>query len=302
MNKLFGLFLLALACCGSTGIANAAPCFWVGGTGNLNDTAHWSNASGGSVSTCAAAGGWPNSTSDTATFDASSGGGTVTRNVNWTVQSINANAFTGTLGNAGDTASVQLDTWTNTGSGTRTVNMGASTWTCGRATVATCTWSQIGATNLTFNANTSTLVHDGNLSGSSSTMNVGAFTYNVITFNAGAQGDRGVSFPASNITVATINIASPATIKWSNSTNTTVTNLNFTGGSLSSWTSLLTAAANNTYTITLANAATCNYCIIWSANVAITSITANNSINLGTNTNVSFSPPTGGGGGRIIGG
>lgn len=305
MNKLFGLFLLALAFL-TPASANAASCFWVGGTGNINDTTHWSSASGGTVSTCAASGGWPNSTADTGTFDASSGGGTITRNVSWTIGTLNIAAFTGTFGNSGDTSAVNFNTFTNNGSGTRSFNMGASTWTCGIQGTSACTWNQNTATNLTFAANTSTLVLDGSTSSAQSTFSPGAFTYNVITFNPDAQGNRGWSGPNGNSTIGTLNIASPNTFKMVNGSNTSVTTLNFTGGSpsVSAWVTFVTAAANNIYTLTLTNPATCNYCIIQAMTVATSSLTANNSVNLGQNTNVSVTPPSppGGGGGRIIGG
>lgn len=58
----------------------------------------WFAATNGGGGACTAAGGWPNSSTDNATFDANSGGGTITRNVNWTVGLLNPQAFTGTLG------------------------------------------------------------------------------------------------------------------------------------------------------------------------------------------------------------
>lgn len=65
--------------------------FWVGGTGNTNDTAHWSLTSGGaggaSVPTAAA----------NALFDANSGGGTVTVNATLNCFDFNMTGFTGTL-------------------------------------------------------------------------------------------------------------------------------------------------------------------------------------------------------------
>src|SRR5687767_4143911 len=72
--------------------------FWVGGTGTWNNTntTNWSATSNG------AGGASIPGTGDTATFDASSGGGTVTVDSpnaanSVTVQSITCGAFTGTL-------------------------------------------------------------------------------------------------------------------------------------------------------------------------------------------------------------
>lgn len=305
MKKLFGLFLLAAAWL-APAPAWSAPCFWVGGTGDINDTAHWASASGGTTGTCAAAGGWPNSTADTATFDASSGGGTVTRNVNWTVGVLTTSAFTGTFGNSGDTATVNFNNWTDSGSGTRTVNMGASAWTCGTVGVAACTVSRTGATNLTFNSNTSTLVIAGSLTGAINICNLGAFTYNVVTFNADAVGRRGSNCNTGNTTIGTLNIAAPNNITLNNGITFTVTTLNFTGGtpSLSAFTAIMSSTVGSTLSMPLANAATCDFCIFRGISVATTSITATNTIDLGQNTNISITAPTGGGGGggRIIGG
>lgn len=298
MNRLFGLFLLALAVC-APNVANAATCFWVGGTGSINDVTHWSSGTGGAGSTCAAAGGWPNSTSDNATFDASSGAGTITRNVNWTITTITLSLFTGTFGNSGDTASVDFLAWQNSGAGTRTVNLGASTWTCSNA--SGCNWSQTGATNLTFNANTSTLsIVGGNF-------NPGATpspTYNVVTFAGGVPGTN-IVWNGSGTTVTTLNIVGSTYFFMTNAQNASVTNMNFSGGSLSSWVGFATAASNSQFTFTLANPVTCSYCMFRNITAATNAITASQAINNGANVNITFSSvPSGGGGGggRIIGG
>jgi hypothetical protein len=298
MNKLFGLFLLALAFLAPSQ-ASAVQCFWSGGTGNINDTSKWFLATGGTGGACTAAGGWPNSTSDNAIFDGASGGGTITRNVNWTVSILNISAFTGTFGNSGDTATVNLNTFTNNGSGARTLNLGASTWTCGQSVF--CTWSVTGATNLTLNANTSTLV----VTNLGAVFSPGVFTYNVVTFNGGLQGSS-INFSSGSATFGTWNIGTGIYIVMLNGLNISVTNLNFTGtGSLSSWTGFASASFNNNFTITLANPASCSYCIFRDTTAATNAITATNSIDQGHNTNVSITPPSGGGGGgggRIIGG
>jgi len=304
MNKLFGLFLLALACW-APNVANAAACFWVGGTGNINDTTKWSNATGGSASTCAAAGGWPNSGADTATFDASSGGGTITRNVNWTVGTLTMNLFTGTLGNSGDTASVDIGNLANTGAGTRTLNLGASTWTVGN-TGGGSGWNQNGATNLTFNANTSTVRSIAGVAQNQTvTMNLGTFTYNVVTLQGTAVGGA-TSMQGSSPTIGTFNIQAPNYLIFSNATNWTVTgSLVFSGGGVNAWTGFATTAPNNSVTLTLSGGgATCNYCSFRDVTAVTNGITATNSIDYGRASNITITPPSlsGGGGGRIIGG
>ena len=311
MNKLFGLFLLALVCWAPSA-ADAASCFWVGGTGSINDTTKWSSSSGGAGSTCAATGGWPNSTSDNATFDASSGGGTITRNVAWTVSTLNIAAFaSGTFGNTTDSAAVQLDTFTNNGSATRTFNMGTSTWTCGR-TSTNCIWQISGATNLTLVASTSTLVFNANAGGVSPLCWLGSsVTYNNITFSPSSipvASRRAYTCNTGAVSIANLTIGSPSFIELQGSANWTISGtLAFSGGTPSGsdvvW--LFTNDFSSTHTFTLSGgAATCNWCAFSGITAATNGITANNTFDLGRNTNITITAPTsgGGGGGRIIGG
>jgi hypothetical protein len=306
MTRLFGLFLLAVAFL-APGAANAAACFWVGGTGSINDTTHWASATGGTASTCAAAGGWPNTVSDTATFDASSGGGTITRNVNWTVGTLTMSAFTGTMGNSGDTATVTFNTFNNNGSGTRSLNLGASTWTCG---ITSCTWNFAGATNQTFAANTSTVVFVGNIGAKTTGLN--AYTYNVVTYQTDnattiGSGNQGSDLnPNGTVTIGTLNLGAGNYINLRGNMN--VTTLNYTGGtpSFSAMTVLATNGFGSTIIITLTNAATCDYCAFIGISAATSTITGTNAFRFGSGgTNLSLTappPPGGGGGGRIIGG
>ena len=65
--------------------------YWLGGTGNINDTAHWSDTSGGT-------GGFSVPTaSDAAFFDGSSGAGTATVNVAFSCLSLDFTGYTGTF-------------------------------------------------------------------------------------------------------------------------------------------------------------------------------------------------------------
>src|SRR6266566_589481 len=61
----------ASATCG----AGNGSCFWIAGTGSFSSTSHWSASSGGASCTCTPA------STDTVTFDASSGAGTATQDV-----------------------------------------------------------------------------------------------------------------------------------------------------------------------------------------------------------------------------
>jgi hypothetical protein len=90
--------------------------FWVtGGTGNWNSTTNWSATTGG------ASGASVPSTSDTATYDASSGAGTATLDISPTVQILTCTGFTGTLAFGTNTISLNSTGTIFTGSTTTTV-------------------------------------------------------------------------------------------------------------------------------------------------------------------------------------
>jgi hypothetical protein len=149
--------------------AEAANRFWVGGTGNWDaaDTTHWSDSSGG-------AGGFSvPGASDTVTLDGSSGGGTVTVTASVSVASITAGAFTGTLNTNGQSINTNGGLFSISGSGARTVTLGASAITCG-------VWSAATTTNLTFNAGTSTITQVN----ISATFSGGGLTYATVVFTA----------------------------------------------------------------------------------------------------------------------
>ena len=74
--------------------------YWVGGTGNWSNTARWSATSGG------AGGASVPGSADTATFDASSGGGIATVDSSVTIQRLTMFGFTGTLAYGTNTISL----------------------------------------------------------------------------------------------------------------------------------------------------------------------------------------------------
>ncbi len=123
--------------------------FWVGGTGtwNATDTTHWaasSNGAGGDPVPVAA---------DDVTFDASSGGGTVTVQITVNVLSLTMGAFTGTL-DFTNFPSPTLGSFSGTGTGTRTLKMGSGTWILtGTGTI----WTTATTTNLTLLGSGATL-------------------------------------------------------------------------------------------------------------------------------------------------
>lgn len=150
--------------------ANAATCFWVGGTGSLtpSNAASWSSSSGGTASTCAAVGGVPGS-GDVATFDGSSGGGTVTLNFGgtWTIASLICGTFTGTIDNSINNNNITFNGTASTpfncsGSATRTLKLGSATYTI-NSPVGGSIWNISNGANLTLQAGTSTITWAGSV-------------------------------------------------------------------------------------------------------------------------------------------
>jgi len=90
--------------------------FWVtGGTGNWNSTTNWSATTGG------ASGASVPGSSDTATFDASSGAGTATLDISPDIQTLTMTGFTGTLAFGTNTISLNSTGTIFTGATTMTV-------------------------------------------------------------------------------------------------------------------------------------------------------------------------------------
>ena len=129
---------------------------------------------------------------DDVTFDASSGGGTVTVTATQSVNSITGGAFTGTLNTNGQ--SITTGSFNFSGSGSRTLTLGSSTLTITGSNSTVLNFGTV--TNFTFNANTSTIV----LSGNSPTLNLGGLTFNEITLTG--TGNPGIS--GSGSTIATL--------------------------------------------------------------------------------------------------
>lgn len=181
--------------------------FWIGGTGTWDNTGdtHWSLSSGGANNTTHPVAG------DTATLDGSSGGGTVTVNANLAMNSITCGAFTGTLDFSANNNSVTLSAtggFSGSGSGTRTINLGNGTWTLS-ATGAGTPWNMGTTTNLTFNANSSTIDFSGAAT-SNQTFSGGGLTYNIVKIS-GSRLNAVTNFNGGG-TFGTFNVAAPATV------------------------------------------------------------------------------------------
>jgi len=217
----------ATTCSGGTPANN---CYWIGGTGTWDNssTTHWSFTSGGTTCTCL-----PSATTDKATFDASSGGGTVTADStlnNSTFQSITMGAFTGTLDFATSNPNITLtNEFSGTGTGTRTLNLGNGTWTLSGSVATGVNWDFSVVTNLTFNANSSTIVWGGNGVNGSSIWNGGGKTYNIVTMNSSTGTPK--SFGNTGGTIATLNLNGPARYIITGNATQTIGTLNAIGTS-----------------------------------------------------------------------
>lgn len=276
--------------------------FWVLGTGtwDASDTTHWSTTSGGS------GGASVPGTGDAAVFDANSGGGTVTVNTDFTIQSLTMGAFTGTLdfatNNNSPTFNVSTTNVSLTGTGTRTLNMGSGTWTLAgnNSTIWDCTT----ATNLTLNAGTSTIVCGATASQAQRTFAGGGKTYGTLTINGAATfaNNAPFSITGSN-TFATVNITSPIWIRLPGGGTTTITNAISWAGSSSSNAIMLDGGTGATSTISSANNGSLSWAVL--TGVAFSgggTFTATNSFDMKANSGITITGPSGTATARVIGG
>lgn len=279
--------------------AEAAARFWVGGTGTWDnsDTTHWSGSSGGAGGSSVPASG------DTVTFDGSSGGGTVTVaatiNGSNTITSITMGAFTGTLDFSVNNPSITMGTFSITGTGTRTLSMGSGTFTLTSANANV--WDATTTTNLTFNKGTSTIKsnYTGTLSGKA-TLVLGTLSYSTVSIAAAASAGTLVGFSGS-ATVDNLLIAAPNVVEFGNNQTLTVNNaFTFTGTSSAG----LILQSNSSFvvaTVAVGAASTIQWASIARMTFTTNSVTATNSMNLGSVTGATITGPSTSGGG-IIGG
>lgn len=302
--KRFLLSLVALAFL--TVGANAATCFAVGGTftwDNSTDAAHWSNASGGSGSTCAATGGVPKNAADIATLDGSSGGGTVTNNVDINIAQINMGAFTGTLDFATNNHNVTLSTsFVGSGAGTRTLNMGNGTWTM-TGTGGT-SWNMATTTGLTFNANSSILSFTGTTT-ANRTFNAGALTYATVNFGANSSLGPWTLTTIAGTVIGTLTVAGPNYFIATTNVTLTVSNAFTINGASSAF--IYFSSSTPSATAATISVASGSPTFSWAVLKDMTftggaTFTATNSLDAGNNTGITITAPSFGGGGRIIGG
>lgn len=274
--------------------AFAASLFWIGGTGTLDmatDSAHWSATTGGATCSCEPASG------DDITFDASSGGGIVTVNANFTVNSLTAGAFTGTLdfsaNNNSPTFVSTVSTGVNfSGSGTRTINLGSGTWTLSGAGA---TWLNSAVTNETLSAASSTISFTG--SGSNPRVFTGGLNkiYGTVSFGADAAKSSNIS---STGTIATLNITGPNYIQITAGATVTITNAPNLAGTSGNEIFISSATVNSAAILHLSAAGTAAWAAFRDITVNTNTLTATNSFDLGGNSGtLTITAPSGGGGG-----
>lgn len=267
--------------------------FWVGGTGTWDNatTTHWALSTGG------AGGAAVPVTGDTVTFDASSGGGTVSVSATisgLSLASITTGAFTGTLDFSSGNPNLTLTAgpgFTANGSGTHTINLGSGTFTFTNGGGTTADFTN---TNLTLNAGTSTIVFSTVTPNNNRGFNGGSKTFATFTVNTDGGGVWDVRI-AGTPTFGTVNLNPNCTL-WPVSSFTVSTAFNVNGTSASAVVNLWYFESGSS-TITLNGTATINWAVI-GGNLTFTgSPVANNSFNLGKTTGITINGPSGGGSG-----
>ena len=274
--------------------------FWVAGTETWNSTAgaKWGTLSG--VTDSASLPG----TGDVAIFDSLSGGGTVTVDSPngagaVTVQQITMGAFTGTLDFAANDNNVTLSlAFDGSGTGTRTLNMGDGLWTI--QGFNNNTWNYTTTTNLTHNANGSTL----------SFIPSSATPTGAVTFIGGGQSFNTVTYSGvtnanpfvinGGPTIASLQFTAPGAVTIASGTTVTITNaFSWVGTSANQF---FFSSSSTATSATIAAAA--NSTIQWAGLRRLTftgnTVLAPNCFDLRSNAGVTITPPIGGG--RVIGG
>lgn len=277
--------------------------FWVGGTASWTaiNTTPWAASSNG------AGGQSVPGSADTVTIDANSGAGTITVNFGSTItaQSITCGAMGMTLDFSANNNSVTLSAATgfsNTGSGTRTVNLGNGTWTLtGNGNV----WNMTTVTNLTFNANSSTIVCTATTSSARAFIG-GGKSFSTVTISGNTSGGLFTIRGGAN-TFGTLNITAPNYVQFTQASTTIVTNAFTWTGSSSSQIGIETDTPGSAATISVASGSPT---MSWSAVREMTftggaTFTATSSFSLGNNNGITITAPSSSGGisrARALGG
>lgn len=271
--------------------------FWVLGTGtwDASDTTHWSATSGGSGGASVPGSG------DTVTFDANSGGGTVTLNFGGTItiQSLTMGAFTGTWDNSVNNNNVTITNsgtaFNISGSGTRTLKFGTATYTLS-GTNATMTSATV--TNLTFTGNTGcTIAFTGT---GARTFTSGSISHGNITVGAASSGGSFTINGSSTMTLNGLSISPTNYIVIASGITVTISTAFTWTGTSSNQIAVVAGTPGSSASIAAAASSTA----AWTAFYMVTftgSPTASNSFDLGGNGGITITAPSVGGGGTTVG-
>lgn len=280
--------------------------FWVGGTGTWSAVGsstgnHWATTTGGVGADANAP-----IAGDNITFDASSGGGTVTPDgtiAGIAFGTLAAGSFTsGTLAFNTNNPSVSFQGVNFSGSVTRTIDVGSGTWTF---TSGGTVWDSSTTTGLTGTFQNASLSFPSTAF-TQRIFNGGAKTYGAVTISDQSSVVCYFIFGQSN-TFASMTVGRGTTINAPNFQDQTITGaLTITGtASLpSSLTGTLNSSTRTTFTVGSAST------LVWGGIGNITragvgTLTATNAFDLGNNSSItSITAPSGGGGGvvGVIGG
>lgn len=276
--------------------------FWVGGSGDFSDTAHWSATSGG------AGGQSVPGTGDTVTVDGHASGlntGTLTIDQNVTVISFTWGAAIGTIDNSGNFnftvsqaagngfsgSGTGARTWTG-GSGTYTISGVAGVWTMTTVTNLTNPTTAFASANLVFSG-AATTAPNGFLGG--------GLTYGNVTFNGTAGG--GATVTGAN-TIAALTVLNPNVVEFVQNTTQTVTSIVANTGTISS--PILFRSASMSQVATISDTTGTNTMDgVSFQGMAFTggaTFVGNNGVNFGRNTGITINAPSGGGVVGVIGG
>lgn len=270
--------------------------FWVGGTGTWDSTSttNWAATSGAASGASAPVAG------DNVTFDANSGTGTITPNgtiAGIAFGSLTAGALTGgsTLAFNTNNPNVSFTTVSFTGTGTRTINMGSGTWTCTAGT-GTVPFDAGTQTNLTPTFQNATLNLTGN--GASRLLSLGVPSGGYGPVIIGDNSTKGAIAITGATTLASLTIGSGNAVTFTQGATLTITGALTINGTSSAPSALQSASPqSNVTTISVGSASTAT----WTAFLRVTesgagTITATDSFDLGGNTNLNITAPSGGGG------
>lgn len=301
-----------LACLIAPSAADAAARFLVACTTactwDNSSTTIWSTTSGGAPGSAAPV------AADTVTLDANSCVGgvtcTITVNANLSISSLTMGACTASTtgcildfsaNNNNITLALSGTAVSLTGSGTRTLNMGNGTWTL---SAFGAVWDNTTVTNETLNANSSTILYSATSTLIARSLIGGAGkTYATVTISSPSSFTNDAPFNIStSFTIGTFNPNGPLWMRLANASTLTITNaFTWTGTATSPF--VLDGGTGGTATISSANNGTMAFAvpmgIIFSGGGTFTCTSC---FNMGSNTGITITGPTGGGGGRIIGG